>query len=136
MGKKARDRNLDIKGQCNKTTFNIALVKVKVTQSCDSLRPQGLSWSSPGQNTGVGSLSLLERIFTTQVSNPGLLHCRWILYRLSQQESPRILELPLIPSSGYLPDLGIKPESTALQVNSLPAELPGKPDPPGGASGK
>ena len=89
MGKKARDRNLDIKGQCNKTTFNIALVKVKVTQSCDSLRPQGLSWSSPGQNTGVGSLSLLERNFTTQVSNPGLLHCRQILYQLSHKGIPK-----------------------------------------------
>ena len=39
VGKKARDRSLDIKGQCCKTAFNIALVKVKVTQSCDSLRP-------------------------------------------------------------------------------------------------
>ena len=42
----------------------------------DSLRPHGLysSWNSPGQNTGVGSLSLLQGIFPTQGSNPGLLH--------------------------------------------------------------
>ena len=40
-------------------------------------------WTSPGQNTGVGSLSLLQRIFPTQVLNPGLLHCRQILYQLS-----------------------------------------------------
>ena len=48
----------------------------------DSLQPQGLCslWNSPGQNTGVGSLSLLQRIFLTQESNWGLLHCRWILY--------------------------------------------------------
>ena len=40
------------------------------------------------KNTGVGSLSLLQQIFLTQESNPGLLHCRWILYQLSYQESP------------------------------------------------
>ena len=33
------------------------------------------AWNSPGQNTGVGSLSLLQGIFATQESNPGLLHC-------------------------------------------------------------
>ena len=89
MGKKARDRSLDIKGQCSKTAFNIALVKVKVTQSCDSLRPHGLLWNSPGQNTGVGSLSLLERIFTIQGSNPGLPNCRQILYQLSHKGTPK-----------------------------------------------
>ena len=39
-------------------------------------------WNSPGQNTGVGSLSCLQGIFLTQVSNQGLLHCRRILYQL------------------------------------------------------
>ena len=55
----------------------------------DSLRPHGLysPWNSPGQNTGVGSLSLLQGIFPTQVSNPGLLHCRWIPYQLSHKEA-------------------------------------------------
>ena len=40
----------------------------------DSLRPNGLCspWNSPGQNTGVGSRSLLQGIFPTQESNPGL----------------------------------------------------------------
>ena len=42
-------------------------------------------WNSPGQNTGVGGLSLLQGIFSTQGSNPGLLHCRRILYQLSYQ---------------------------------------------------
>ena len=46
-------------------------------------------WNSPGQNTGVG-ISLLQGIFPTQGSNPGLLHCRWILYQLSHKGSPRI----------------------------------------------
>src|SRR5574339_221269 len=53
----------------------------------DSLQPYGLysPWNSPGQNTGVGSLSLLQGIFPTQRSNPGLMHCRQILYQLSHK---------------------------------------------------
>ena len=60
----------------------------------DSLRPHGLysNWNPPGQNTGVGSLSLLQGIFPTQGSNPGLLHYRQILYQLNLKGSPRILE--------------------------------------------
>ena len=59
----------------------------------DSLRPHGLHgpWNSPGQNTGVGSLSLLQGIFPTQGLNLGLLHCGWIL--------PRILEWVACPFS-------------------------------------
>ena len=45
-------------------------------------------WNSPGQNTGVGSLSLLQEIFPTQGLNPGLPHCRQILYQLSHKGSP------------------------------------------------
>ena len=52
------------------------------------------SWPSeaPGKpkNTGVGSLSLLQGIFSTQESNRGLLHCRRILYQLSYQGSPEL----------------------------------------------
>ena len=60
----------------------------------NSLRPHRLysPWNSPSQNTEVGCCSLLQGIFPTQGSNPGLLHCRWILYQLSHQGSPRILE--------------------------------------------
>ena len=43
---------------------------------------------SPGQNTGVGSLSLLQQIFPIQGLNPGLPHCRQILYHLSHKQSP------------------------------------------------
>ena len=55
----------------------------------DSLRPHGLHspWDSPGQNTGVGSLSLLQGIFPTQILNLGLPHCRQILYQLSHKGS-------------------------------------------------
>ena len=68
--------------------------EVKWSKSCsvmsDSLLPHGLysPWNSPGQNTGVGSLSLLQGVFPTQGSNPGHLHFRWILHHLSHQGSP------------------------------------------------
>ena len=67
----------------------------------DSLQPQGLysPWNSPGQNTRVGSRSCLQAIFPTQGSNPGIPHCRWILYQLSHQGSPRILEWVAYPFS-------------------------------------
>ena len=56
---------------------------------CDSMdcSPPGFSvhGDSPGKNNGVGSLSLLQGIFPTQGSNPGLLHYRQILYHLSHQ---------------------------------------------------
>ena len=48
------------------------------------------SWNSPGQNTGVGSLSLLQEIYPTQGSNAGFPHCGQILYQLSHQESPKL----------------------------------------------
>ena len=53
----------------------------------DSLQPP---WNSPGQNTGVGSLSLLQGIFPTEGLNPGPLHCTQILYQLSHKGSPYI----------------------------------------------
>ena len=55
------------------------------TLQVDSLpaEPQGKP-----ENTGVGSLSLLQRIFPTQESDQGLLRCRWILYQLSYEGSP------------------------------------------------
>ena len=74
------------------------------SESCsvvsDSLQPHGLysPWNSPGQNTGVGSLSLLQG-FPIQGSNPGLPHCKWILYQLSHKGSPRILEWVAYPFS-------------------------------------
>ena len=56
-------------------------------------------WNSPGQNTRVGSLSPLWGIIPTQGLNPGLLHCRWILYQLSHKGSPRILGCVAYPFS-------------------------------------
>ena len=75
----------------NHTVYNLW---VKVAQSCPTLQPHGLysPWHSPGQNTGVDSLSLLQGIFPTQGLNPGLPHYRQILYQVSLKGSPRILE--------------------------------------------
>ena len=56
-------------------------------------------WNSPGQNTGVGSCSLLQGIFPTQRSNPDLLYYRQILYQLSHKGSPKILEWVAYPFS-------------------------------------
>ena len=55
-----------------------------------STASQRAPWNSPGQNTAEGSLSLLQGIFPTQGLNPGLLHCRRILYQLSNQASTQI----------------------------------------------
>ena len=59
----------------------------------ESLQTRGLysPWNFPGQNTEVISISLLLGIFPTQGLNPGLPHCRWILYQMSHQGSSRIL---------------------------------------------
>ena len=75
---------------------SIGSVCVLVAQSCLTLcDPHGLEptrllcpGNSLGKDTGVGSHSLLQEIFPTQGSNPGLLQCRWILYFLSHQRSP------------------------------------------------
>ena len=68
----------------------------------DSLWPHILysPWNSPSQHTGVGSHSFLQGIFPTQGSNPGLLHCKWILYQLSHKgHCPRTLEWVAYPFS-------------------------------------
>ena len=69
----------------------------------DSLWPHGpqltrllCPWDVPDKDTGVGCHFLLQGIFSTQGSNPGLPHCRPILHRLSSKGSPTD---PLIPST-------------------------------------
>ena len=66
-----------------------------------SLQPHGLysPWNSPGQNTELGSLSLLQGIFPTQGLNPDPPHHIRILYQLSRKGSPRILEWVAYPFS-------------------------------------
>ena len=70
---------------------------------CDTMdcSPPGSSiqGDSPGKNTWVGCRALLQGIFPTQGLNSGLPHCRQILYHLSHQGSPRILEWVAYPFS-------------------------------------
>ena len=90
---------------CSGSSMNIYWTEVKWSESCsvvsNSLQPHGLysPWDSPSQHTGVGRLFLLQGIFPTQGLNPGLPHCRWILYELSRKGSPRILEWLAYPFS-------------------------------------
>ena len=93
----------------HRTVFSITLSwlratggqsEVKVAQSCLTLcDPMDCPWNSPDQNTGVGSLSLLQGIFPTQGLTPDLPHCRRILYQLSHKRSLRILEWAAYPFS-------------------------------------
>ena len=84
--------------------ISCALLSRSVVSS--PLQPYGLQparllcpWDSPGKNTGVGCHALLQGIFPTQGLNPDLPHCKWILYCLSHQGSPRILEWVAYPFS-------------------------------------
>jgi len=94
---------------------------VKVSKSgsvvSDSLRPHGLysPWNSAGQNTGVGSLSLLQGIFPTQGSNPGLPHCRQILYQLSHKGSPLYIEV----NSKWFKDLDMRHDTIKLLEENM-----------------
>ena len=87
----------------NLTDYSVCLV----IQSCSTLwdpidcSPPGSSvhGDSSGKKTGVGCHALLKGIFPTQGSNPGLPHCKGILYYLSHEGSPRILEWVAYPVS-------------------------------------
>ena len=72
-------------------------------------------WNSPGQNTGVGSLSLLQGISPTQGLNPGLPHCRWIPYQLSHQGSPLLCIISCISAHWTLTLYSIGCEVTKMQ---------------------
>ena len=80
----------------NSNSAVLCLVAQSYSTLCDPMdcSPPGSSVheDSPGKNTGVGCHALLRRIFPTQGLNPGLPHCKWIVYCLSHQGSPRILE--------------------------------------------
>ena len=118
------------KAQYNKDS-GLCLVPHSCPTFCDptecSLPGSSVHGDSPGKNAGVGCHALLQGIFPTQGSNPGLPHCRQILYQLSHKGSPRILDVWPILSPVDLPNPVIKPGSPALQVDSLPAEPQGKP---------
>ena len=96
--------------------------EVKIAQSIPTLRPHALysPWNSPGQNAGVDCLSLLQGIFPTQGWNPGLLHCRQILYQLSRKGSPihyKVITIILVTISHCTVD-------PILPVSLTPSPLP------------
>ena len=66
-------------------------LKKRDPMNCSSPRLLCL-WNSPDMNTGMG-IPLLQGIFLTQRSNPGLFHCRQILYYLSHEGSPHMVKL-------------------------------------------
>ena len=122
----------------NELNYTKYLEQYIVAQSCltlwDSIDCTVPSFSVygdvPGKNTGVGFHALLQGIFPTQGSNPGLPYCRQILYRLSHQGNPRILEWVAYPFSRGSPNPRTKPLSSAspgLQANSLLLKSSGKP---------
>ena len=92
----------------------------------DSLRPHGLQparllcpWNSPGKNTGVGGHFLFQGIFPTQGWNPGLPHCRQILYRLSNQAKVVLhysKYTAIIPPTNTLECLCVKVSGTKLGI--------------------
>ena len=106
---------------------------MKVAQSCSTFG-NPMDCSPPGSSVhGILQVRILEwvavpfsRGFSTQGLNPGLPHCRQILFHLSHQGSPRILEWVAYFSPRDLSDPRIKLGSHPLQADSLPAELPGK----------
>ena len=88
--------------------------------SCSLLQD---SWHSPGQDTGAGSQSLFQGIFPTQGLNPGSL-----LNQLSHQGSPKILEWVAYLFSSRSSWPRNQTGSLPLQVDSLPAEPSGNPN--------
>ena len=93
-----------------------------------ALQVDSLPTELPGKpiNIGLSCHALLERIFPTQGSNPGLPHYRLILYSLSHQESPRILGWVAYPFSSGSSQPRNEPGSPVLHMDFLPPELPGK----------
>ena len=96
----------------------------------DSLWPHGLHspWNSPGQNTGVGSLSLLQGIFSNPEIEPWSPALWADCLPAEPQVKPEYWSGKPIPSPAHLPNPGVKPGSPALQEHSLQTELWGKPE--------
>ena len=90
---------------CKKATwsFGVCMLSQSCLTLCDPMdcNPPGFSvhGESPGKNIGMGFHALLQGIFLTQELNPGFQYCEWILYHLSHQGSPRILEWVAYPFS-------------------------------------
>ena len=117
-----------------KPTAECAVLRL-TAQSCSTLcdptvcSPPGSSvhGDSPGKNSIVGGHAFLQGIFPTQGSNPGLPDCRRILSPSEPSEKTKNTGVGSRPFSRGSSNPGIKLGSLALQVDSLAAELPGKP---------
>ena len=109
-------------------TAALCLVAQSYPTLCDpmdcSLPGSCVHRDSPGNNTGVGSGSLLQGISPTQGLNPGLPHCRQILYCVNHQRSPRILEWVAYPFSRGSSQPRNQTEVSCIAGDTLPAELP------------
>ena len=109
----------------------LCLVSQLCPTLCDpmdcSLPGSSVHGDSPGKNTRVGCHALLQGIFPTQGLNPGLPHCRQILYPLSHQGSPRILEWLAFTFSRRSSWPRNQTGVPCIVGISLPTELPGKP---------
>ena len=91
----------------------------------DSLQPHGLHGILQARILEWVAIPFSRGFFPTQGLNPGLQHCRQILYELSHQGSPRILQWEAFPFSRGSTQLRIEPGSPTVQADSFPAELPG-----------
>ena len=83
-------------GSC---AYSLSRVPLFATPCYYSPPGSSVRGDSPGKNTAVGCHPLLQGIFPTQGSNPGLSHCKWILYCLSQWGSLGIPEWVAYPFS-------------------------------------
>ena len=115
-------------------TINYESESVSHLVISNALQPHGLEparllcpWNSPSKNTGVGSHSLLQRIFPTQGLNPGFPHCRQILYQLSHKGRPRILEWVGCPFSSGFSQLGNWNGVSCIASRWFTTEPPEKP---------
>ena len=131
--KKKKEEEEELKKNCllfsivaaSVSWFSCTVVVVKVTQSCPTLCNH-MVYTAHGQNTGVGRLFLLQGIFPTQGSKPGLLHCRWILYQLSHNGNLIFSCMLLLLLSHFIVSDYVRPHRR--QPNRLPHpwDSPGK----------
>ena len=107
--------------------YEMCLVIQSCLILCNSMNCSLPSFSvhgdSPGKNIGVDWHALLQGIFPSQRSNPGLLFCRWILYHLSHQGSLNHCRGQPIPSQGYIPDEVIKLSGSVVSDSLRPHVL-------------
>ena len=101
----------------------LCLVAQACQTLCDPIDSNSPGYSvhrdSPGQNTGVGCQALLHEIFLIQGLNPGLPHCRWVLYCLRHHGSPIITILIRLNISFVLSHFASKHLSTSFGICGL-----------------